>query len=260
MTDSIKREIERLLDEPGDLPAASQALDRLRSRLAATVSEGLGSASVGASESGTRDIASMAAFIDGQLTGAARDKFVADLAQQQNFRADVESTAALVYATSDAPLDVPKHLMARASAQFAPAPAQATPAQTESRWDLSALFSAFLPRQRIAWAMAATLAVIVVAVPAGLMMRGQSGGSQPELSGVEEPVDTVSQQQKDKACEDKSKDASSKDASNKDTSNKDMPKVEKSKSAPPERSPASATAPKDPCDRSTPNRDGGTKK
>jgi hypothetical protein len=238
MTDSIKREIGRLLDEPGDLPATGEVSDRLRARLTATVSEGLGSASAGSSATGTRDIAAMAAFIDGQLTGAARDKFVADLAQQQNLRADVESTADLVYATSDSPLEVPRHLLARASAQFAPAqPPQTTAQQAGSRWDPSALLSAFLPRQRIAWAMVAALALIV-AVPAGLMMRGQSGGGQPELSGVEEPA--VSQQQKDKACEDWLKEMSKKDASKQDLS-----KVQPSKSALPD-SPSAGTPPKDP--------------
>ena len=243
MTDSIKREIERLLDEPGTLPATSQASDRLRSRLAATLSEGLGDSS---SELGGPDLASMAAFIDGQLTGAARDKFVADLAQQQGLRADMESTAALVYAASDSPVEVPRHLLARASAQFAPAP----PSQTEARRDFSALLSALLPRQqRVAWAMVAALALIV-AVPAGLMIRDQSGGPQPELSGVPEPANDAAQQEKDKACEEKLKDLAKKDIGN----------AEKSKPALPDSAPSSASTPKDPCDRSTPQRDGSPSK
>jgi hypothetical protein len=241
MTDSIKREIERLLDEPGRPPATSQGSDRLRSRLTATLSEGLDDASVTSSEFGVQDIASIAAFIDGQLTGAARDKFTADLAQQQGLRADVESTAALVYSTSDSPLEVPRHLLARAGAQFASAQ---PPPQAAARWDFSALLTAFLPRQRIAWAMVAALALIV-AVPAGLMINGQSGGPQPELSGVPEPVDAVSQQEKDKACEEKLK---------------EMQKAGKSKPALPDRPPSSASTPKDPCDRPTPQRDGSTNK
>jgi hypothetical protein len=97
--------------------------------------------------------------------------------------------------------------------------------------------------------MVAALALIV-AVPAGLMIRDQSGGPQPELSGVPEPASDVSQQEKDKACEEKAK----------DLAKKDLAKVEKSKSALPERAPSSASTPKDPCDRSTPQRDGSTSK
>jgi hypothetical protein len=246
MTDSIKREIERLLDEPGD-PAANgqeseQESGRLRSRLTATLSEGLGDASVSSSEEAVRDLASVAAFIDGQLSGAERDKFVADLAQHQNFRADLESTAALVRATEDNQVQVPKHLLAQAGAQFAPTPAP----QTTSPWDPAAFFaSLLLPRRRLALVMVAALALIV-AVPAGLLIRGQSGGgAQPELSGVEEPVKDTSQ--KDKACEDKAKQDKSKDMAKADKSKpKDLSKD------------SSKDASIDPCDRS-PDR-GGAKK
>jgi hypothetical protein len=251
MTDSIKREIERLLDEPGD-PAATgqeseqapeQGSGRLRSRLTATLSEGLGDASVSSSEAASRDLASVAAFIDGQLTGAERDKFVADLAQHQDFRADLESTAALVRVTEDNQVRVPKHLLAQAGAQFAPAP------QTTSQWDPAAFFAGILlPRRRLALALVAALALIV-AVPAGLLIRGQSGGgTQPELSGVEEPVKDTSPR-KDNSCEDKAKE----DKSKADKS-KDMAKADTSKSKD-----LSKDASIDPCDRSTPGRD-ATKK
>ena len=242
MTDSIKREIEQLLDEPGDPAATEQGSERLRSRLAATLSEGLGDASVSSSQAAGRDLAAVAAFIDGQLTGAERDKFVADLAQHQNFRADLESAAALVRATEDNQMQVPKHLLAQASAQFAPAP---QPPNTASQWDLAAFLSGILvPRRRLALAMVAALALIV-AVPVGLSIRGPSGGGQPELSGVEEPVKDTSQ--KDKACEDKAKE----DKSKADKS-KDIAKADKSKSKD-----ISKDGSIDPCDRS---RDPGAKK
>src|ERR1700722_2097232 len=209
MTDSIKREIERLLDEPGD-PAATgqggeQRADRLRFRPIGTFSEGLGDGPVSSSAAASRDLASLAAFIDGQLTGAERDKLVADLAQHQNLRADLESTAALVSATSESPLQVPKHLLARAGAQFAPA--AAPPAS--ARWDAAAFFSSLFPQRRLALALVAALA-LMVAVPAGLLIRGPSGGGgQPELSGVEEPVKDTSPR-KDTSCEDKSQEDKSK--------------------------------------------------
>jgi hypothetical protein len=243
MTDSIKREIERLLDEPGDPAAAGQGSgqgsERLRSRLAATLSEGLRDASVSSSEAASRDLTSVAAFIDGQLSGAERDKFVADLAQHQNFRADLESAAALVRAAEDNQVQVPKHLLAQAGVQFAPAP----PPTTASGWDPAAFFAGILlPRRRLALALVAALALIV-AVPVGLSIRGPSGGGQPELSGVEEPVKDTSQP-KDKSCEDKAKEDKS----------KDLAKAEKSKSKDSSKD-LSKDASIDPCDRSTPGRD-----
>jgi hypothetical protein len=252
MTDSIKREIERLLDEPGD-PAANgqeseqeseQGSGRLRSRLTATLSEGLGDASVSSSEEAVRDLASVAAFIDGQLSGAERDKFVADLAQHQNFRADLESTAALVRATEDNKLQVPKHLLAQAGAQFAPTPAP----QTTSPWDPAAFFAGLLlPRRRLALVMVAALALIV-AVPAGLLIRGPSGGgAQPELSGVEEPVKDTSQ--KDKACEDKAKEDKSKDMAKADKSkSKDLSKDPSKDASIPAIARLTAAAPKNNCE------------
>jgi anti-sigma factor RsiW len=230
MTDSFKREIERLLDEPGELPEAGQASDRLRSRLTATLSEGLGS--VSSSDVDTGDAASIAAFIDGQLTGAARDEFVAALAQRPSLRADVESAAELVSSVSENPLTVPKDLLARAGAQFAPAaPRQA---ESRSRWSFS--LSALLPRQRMALAMVAALALILT-VPAGLMIGsrlGGPGGGEPELSAVPEP-DVAAQQQ---ACKDKANAA----------------KAEKSKTAvPAPKETSDGSKPKDPCDQFAPN-------
>jgi hypothetical protein len=233
MTDSIKREIEHLLDEPGDAQATKRTSDSLRYKLAATLSEALESSDP-STASDTPDIASMAAFIDGKLSGAERDKFVAALAAQPSLRADLDATSALVEAVADNTMKPPAHLLARANAQFAPAPQPAS--QREAGWDLSGLFSVFLPRQRLALALVAALA-LVLAVPAGLMIRDQSGGGgQPELSGVEEPVNAASQAEKDKACEEK----------------KDKAKAEKSKSG----TNATANAPDDACDDSKTKQDG----
>ena len=250
MTDSIKREIERLLDEPGDLPASGPASDRLRSRLTATLSEALEGTQAPSTASGIPDIASMAAFVDGQLSGAEQDRFMADLARQPGLRADLESSAALVGATSDSALEVPAQLLARASARFAPAPPSVSVSQSEAMsWDLSSfLLSIFQPKQRIAWALVAALAVIV-AVPAGMIIRDQSGGgAQPELSGVSEPVKESSQAQKDKekACEEKAKENA-----------KEKAKAEKTGAAP-ARAPSDAN--EDPCDSLKPKQDGAVRK
>jgi len=194
MTDRIKKEIERLLEEPGE---GGQASNRVRSRLVATLSEGLGEAVPGAS--GT-DIATMAAFLDGKLSESERERFASDLARQPALRADLESAASLVEETSTGKLTVPKHLMAQASAQFAPTPAPQRQVQrdTSSSW-----LAMLMPRQRLAWALVAAL-VVIVAVPASRMIRDQSGGGeQPELSGVTEPE--TPQSQRDKACEDSKK-------------------------------------------------------
>jgi hypothetical protein len=236
MTDDIKREIERLLDEPNGLAATGHARGRVRSRLAATLTEGVGDASL-ASPKRDAGTASVAAFLDGQLTGAARDKFVVDLAQP-HLRADVEAGAALVDSIADSPLKVPKHLLARASTQFTTAPKPVL----RTQWDLSALMSLW-PRQRLVWAAVAAFVVIVVAVPAGLMITGQSGGGpQPELSSVPEPSEDASQKQK--ACEEKLK--------------VEKQKAKKENSALPGISPSSSS--KDPCDRFTPEHNGGGNK
>ncbi|SDN18899.1 hypothetical protein [Afipia sp. GAS231] len=235
MTDHFKREIERLLDEP---PAAGQPSDRLRSRLAATLSEGLSDASADANAGNP---AAMAAFIDGQLTGAARDKLAGALAQDPGLRADMESAADLVSSIADSPVKVPKHLLARASAEFAPAPPR--PAEARARWSLS--LADLLPRQRLALAMVAAL-VAVVAVPAGMMINSRlgGGGGEPELSNVS---DADIEAARVKACRDKIK--------------KDAEKAGTSKTAAPAAKETSdGSKPKDPCDPPEPKRDGAVKK
>src|SRR3954471_17966607 len=112
MTDRIRSEIERLLDEPDAAGAAApSAAGRLRSRLRATVFEGLSEAQPDPSTLDASDTGAMAAFIDGQLTGVAREKFAGVLARQPGLRADAEAVAALVDEVSESSLDVPKHLL-----------------------------------------------------------------------------------------------------------------------------------------------------
>jgi hypothetical protein len=228
MTDALKNKLERLLDEPG-APA-----DALRSRLAATLSEGLGDEQVPSSDSGMTDPASVAAFIDGELTGAEREKMLAALTRQPRLRADIESAAELVSAAASHPSEVPKALLARAREQFAPV---APPAPERSAsWSLS--LAALFPRRRLAFAALAALAIIV-AVPAGLIIGGRvgGGGEDPELSSVNEP-DSPAQR-----CKDKAKEAA-KDAG---------------KSAKTTAKPADPAA-KDPCDQLAPGKDGSARK
>jgi hypothetical protein len=236
MTDRLKREIERLLDEPGEAPGAGQKSDRVRSRLAATFSEGLGDASVAALDADAGNPAAVAAFIDGQLTGAAREEFASALARQPALRAELDSAADLVSSSADSPVQVPKHLLARAGAQFAPAPPRATEAR--SRWTFS--LANLLPRQRLALAMAAVLAVLVI-IPTGMMISSRFGepGGEPELSGVEPDTEAARLQ----ACRDKLKDAQT---------------GEKSKTAMP--ASKDGSKPKDPCDPPEPKGNGAAKK
>jgi hypothetical protein len=225
MTDNFKSEIERLLDEPAEPPVAGAPSDRLRARLAATLSEGLGDASVASSNPDPGNPAAVAAFIDGRLTGDAREKFASVLAQEPNLRADLESAADLVHSIADSPAQAPKHLLARASAQFAPEPPRAVEAR--SRWSFS--LADLLPRQRLALAMAAVLAV-VVAIPAGMMINSRlGGGGEPELSGVS---DADIEAARLKACKDKQE----KEA-----------KAAKEGKAPSKEASANAPAQKDPC-------------
>lgn len=237
MTDNFKSEIERLLDEPAGTPVAGQPSDRLRARLAATLSEGLGDARVASSDSAAGPAAA-AAFIDGRLTGSAREEFASALAQDPNLRADMESAAEFVTSVADNPSPVPKHLLARASAQFTPEPARV--AETRSRWSFS--FADLLPRQRIALAAVAVLAV-VLAIPAGMMFRG-GGGGEPELSGVS---DADLEAARVKACRDKL----AKEAEQAKASKTTVP------AAPPA---ADGAKPKDPCDPAELKRDGAKKK
>jgi hypothetical protein len=234
MTDEIKREIERLLDEPAEPPVGG-ASDRLRARLAATLSEGLTEAAPAGADASP---ASVAAFIDGQMPDAAREKFAGALARDPSLRADMESAADLVHAVTDAPVAVPKHLMARAAAQFAPEPPR--PVEAQPRWRFS--FADLLPRQRFAVAMVAALAV-VLAIPAGMMLSSKFGApGEPELSGVS---DADIEAARLKECRDKEKEKAA--------------KAEKSAPAAPAGNNAANTPPKDPCDPAELKRSGARK-
>ncbi len=180
MNDKLRNKIEHLLDEPGEDPTAEAG--PLRSRLAATFTEGLESAPA---DHGGLDPASVAAFLDGGLAGAERDEMIARVGRDASLRADVESRSELIQSAGQNPKAVPGHLLARAQAQFAP-PAPA-PAARPLRWAFS--LATLFPRQRMAIAALAAL-VVVVAVPAGLIKRGSSGGDEPELTSVNEPATT----------------------------------------------------------------------
>jgi hypothetical protein len=240
MTDNFKSEVERLLDEPAEPPVAGKPSDRLRARLAATLSEGLGDASVAPSDPAAGNPASVAAFIDGRLTGSAREKFASALAQDPSLRADMEAAADLVTEIADSPAQVPKHLLARASTQFAPEPPR--PAAARSRWSFS--LADLLPRQRMALAMVAVLAV-VVAIPAGMMINSRLGGDggEPELSGVS---DADLEAARVKACRDKMAKEAEKAGASK-TAAPAAPKM------------ADGSKPKDPCDPAELKREGAKK-
>jgi hypothetical protein len=240
MTDNFKDKVERLLDEPSEPPVAAAPPDRLRARLAATLSEGLGEAQAGTSDPAAGNAALVAAFVDGRLSGAAREKFAGVLARDPALRADVEAASDLVHSIADSPARVPKHLLARANAQFAPEPPRL--AEARSRWSFS--FADLLPRQRMALAMVAVLAV-ALAVPAGMMINSRlgGGGGEPELSGVS---DADIEAARLKACEEQQKNAA---------------KAGKPAPAPPPTDAASkGHAPIDPCAPPEPKRDGALKK
>jgi len=195
MTDDFKREIERLLDEPGE--GASAPPDRLRARLSATFSQALDETARSGGDAS--NAATAAAYIDGTLSGKAREEFAAALAQQANLRADLEQAADIVTSVAGQQVEVPKALLARANAAFAPAPAR--PAE-KTGWSLSLALASLLPRQRLALA-AVTAVALLVAVPAGLIVTGKIGksGGEPELSGVEDPKDEVAKRVQE--CRDK---------------------------------------------------------
>ena len=235
MTENIKREIERLLDEPGDRPGTGP----LRARLAATLSEGLETAAPDAPDAEASDQATLAAFVEGRLAGAERDRFVAALARNQSLRADAESSAALIQSITDNPTPMPKELLARAGALLEPAP-RPRRAEPTSRWQLAA----FLPRRPVAWALAAVLAVLVLS-PAALYVGGRFGGVQPQTNGEPEltsvpDAEDDDPQQPPQACEDKSKPGAKSEAAQ-----SNLPPREIAKPA--------APAGKDPCDKPTPD-------
>jgi hypothetical protein len=255
MTDDIKRRIERLLEEPDDLPGRRESL--VRARLSATLSEGL-AGSAAASEVDAGDSASIAAFIDGRLTDTERDKYAPMLAQNHGLRADVESAAALVDAIASSPSKLPAGLLARASAQLAPAAPRPAASPSRSRWTLFAR----MPRQRVAWAMAAALALIVIA-PAALMVGGRIDGPHPHIGGEPELSVAPGPDDDDSAppsCDDKAK------AAKEEMSKSGLPEPsrlpEPKEAVSPASSPKDALSanPKDPCETPVSHEDGSTDK
>jgi hypothetical protein len=233
MTDDIKREIERLLDEPSGTSATEQKTSRLRARLAATLAEGLGSAD-GTTKSEASDPASIAAFIDGRLSPEERQQFLTALARRQDLRADVESAAELVHSIAEGPVQAPRGLLTRATAQLTPVAPPRRTAQP-SRWQVSSLW----PKRPVAWAVVAALMVVAL-TPAGLMVASRLGGSggEPELSSAPTPGSSDSTNAAQPSCDDKTK---------------KEPSGDNAKAPPPapEQNQASPTAPvrKDPCDK-----------
>jgi hypothetical protein len=237
MTDRIKHEIDHLLD---DACAGSdgEASRRLRAKLAATLSEGLNDSAENQPGPGGSNLASMAAFVDGRLTGAELEEFLGTLAGQESLRADSESAADLVSSISAAPRQVPEALLARARAELTPA--SPSPSRSSARWgfSLASLLPHLAPRQRLAFAALAAL-VVVSLVPAGLMIGNRFAGSggQPELSEVPEPSADKPPEQ---SCKDKAKadtvsgksataapdrkDAAAKESATKDDCDKQAPK------------------------------------
>ena len=247
MTDDIKRRIERLLEEPDGLPGRTASL--LRARLSATLSEGL-AGSAEASDFDAGDPASIAAFIDGGLTGAERDKYVPALAQHHGLRADVDSAAALVDSITSNPSKLPAGLLARASAQLAPTAPRPAASQSRSRWQVFALW----PRQRVAWAMVAALALVVIA-PAALMVGSRIEGPHPHIGG--EPELSVSPEPDDDDSGPQSCDDKASKAAKEERSKSDLP--ERKEIASPASSPKDALTakPKDPCETPV-SREGGS--
>ena len=171
----LRAQLERLLAEAGDR-ADGDAADGLRARLAANVTEGLEQQARAAPanvEDDAEDLARVAAYLDGRLTGSERAAFLASLAASPRRRADLASAAALLDAIEVEPNPVPAELSARAGSAFA-APA----IDAKSARPMLAL-----PNRAIGWSLA-TLALLVL-VPGSLVVVG---GRVDWLSHSEAPV------------------------------------------------------------------------
>jgi hypothetical protein len=172
MSREIEKRVEHILDEE-----RSHAPDRVDARLAATFAEALqDSTGVGASHD---DSATMAAFLDGRLSGAELEDFRAALLRDPSLRADLESAAALLESGSGAPPAMPEDLLARAEAEFAPAGPRPGPSAR------TGLIATLWPGQGRAWAFAVAALAIAVIGPAALIIGGHGPG--PDLTH-EEPI------------------------------------------------------------------------
>jgi hypothetical protein len=161
MAGRVAYEIERLLAEAGER-LDGRARETLRARLAASLAQGLDSPS--GTDRRADDLAGLAAFLDGQLTGAAREAFIQNLVEAPGRRAELDSAAALLDAVGGGAPLAPE-LLAQAAAKFAPAPVppSATAAAKPSWW------AAGRPGVRVA--VTAVLALVVL-VP-GIAMVGK---------------------------------------------------------------------------------------
>src|ERR1700688_3724862 len=123
-------EIERLLAEAGsglDTPTR----EALRARLAASLAQGLDSQS--GADRRTDDLAGLAAFLDGRLTGAVREAFIQNLVEAPSRRAELDSAAALLDAVGGG-VPVAPALLAQAAAEFAPAAAAPSATAAKPSW------------------------------------------------------------------------------------------------------------------------------
>src|SRR5580704_15714709 len=167
MAGRLPDEIERLLAEAGsglDTPAR----EALRARLAASLAQGLDSPS--GADQPADDLADgpagLAAFLDGRLTGAAREAFIQKLVEAPSHRAELDSAAVLLDAVGNGAPVAPE-LLARAAAEFAPAPVISSAAIGKPSWWARGRLGT--PGARVA--ITAVLALVVL-VP-GIAMVGK---------------------------------------------------------------------------------------
>jgi hypothetical protein len=166
-------EIERLLAEAGsglDTPAR----EALRARLAASLAQGLDSRSGADRRAGglADDLSDLAAFLDGRLTGAAREAFIQNLIEAPSRRAELDSAAALLDAVGDG-VPVAHELLVQAAAKFAPAPVTPSATAAKPSW-----WARGRPGTRgIRLAVTAVLALVVL-VP-GIAMVGKRFQANP---------------------------------------------------------------------------------
>jgi hypothetical protein len=174
MSKDIKGRIERLLEEQPNAP------DRIGSRLAATFAEGLREPA--GPRAGRDESALMAAFLDGHLSETEAADFRVSMAADPALRADLEAMEALVDSLSADRSDMPKDLLTRAQAAFAPATAARERTEQAAGWSwLAALW----PGRVGAAALAAALIAVAVIGPAMLLTGGRVGS--PDI-GQEQPT------------------------------------------------------------------------
>jgi hypothetical protein len=158
-----------------------------RARLAADFAEGLSGEAVDENIH-PGELARIAAFLDGRLSGAERDALIVALTRDASRRADLASAVAVLDAAHAEPQSaVPSDLISRAVNEFAPEKlsgvVSAQPQRT-GRWH----------RRRIMWASAGATLLIAAAVPSAWWVIDQrldsppmrDDGSLPSRSAVPE--------------------------------------------------------------------------